>query len=60
MIFYFDFGNYVKMVRLAWNEKAPKARYYYLAVLCLAVPVVSSLHALCFLLDGIPSVPQHR
>ena len=41
------------MVRLAWNETAPKARYYYLAVLCLAVPVVSSFHAVCFFLDGI-------
>ena len=24
MIFYFDFDNYVKMLRLAWNEKAMK------------------------------------
>ena len=53
MIFYFDFANYFKMIRLAWNEKAPKARYYYLAVLCVAVPVVSSFHAVCFFLDAI-------
>jgi hypothetical protein len=53
MIFYFDFGNYFRMVRLAWNEKVPKARYYYLAVLCVAVPIVSSFHAICFFLDGI-------
>ena len=33
MLFYFDFANYFKMIRLAWNEKVPKARYYYLAVL---------------------------
>jgi len=53
MLFYFDFGNYFKMIRLAWNEAVPKARYYYLAILLLAVPVVSSFHAICFLLDGI-------
>jgi len=41
------------MVGLAWNEKAPAARYYFLAILCLAVPLVSSFHAICFFLDGI-------
>ncbi len=53
MLYMFDFANYFKMLQLAWNEKAPKARYTYLAVLCLAVPVVSSFHAVCFFLDGI-------
>jgi hypothetical protein len=53
MLFYFDFENYRKMVRLAWNEKVPKARYTYLAVLLLAVPVVATFHAVCFFLDGI-------
>ena len=53
MLFYFDFGNYFRMLRLAFYEKVPKARYYYLAVLCVAVPIVSSFHALCFLLDAI-------
>jgi len=53
MFFYFDFANYFRMIRLAWNEKVPRARYYYLAVLCFAVPMVSSFHALCFFLDGI-------
>jgi hypothetical protein len=53
MRFFFDFGNYFKMLRLAWGEKSTKARAYSLAVLCLSVPLVSSLHALCFFLDGI-------
>ena len=53
MIFFFDFANYRKMISLAWNEKIPAARYYFLAILCLAVPLVSSFHALCFFLDGI-------
>ena len=53
MFFLFDFGNYAKMVRLAWNEKVPKARYYYLAVLLVAVPIISSFHAICFLLDWL-------
>ena len=53
MLFFFDFANYFKMIRLAWNEKVPKARYYYLAVLLIATPIVSTFHALCFALDWI-------
>ncbi|MCB9726833.1 MAG: sulfotransferase [Spirochaetaceae bacterium] len=53
MFFLFDFANYLKMLRLAWNEKVPKARYYYLAVLLVAVPIVSTFHAICFLLDWL-------
>jgi hypothetical protein len=53
MLFYFDFENYRRMLGLAWNERVPKARYTYLAVLLLAVPIVASFHALCFFLDGI-------
>jgi hypothetical protein len=52
-MFYFDFGNYFKMLGLAWNETSTRARLYYLFVLLLWVPVVSSFHAVCFLLDGI-------
>jgi hypothetical protein len=53
MCFYFDFDNYFKMLGLARNEKIARARYYYLGVLCIAVPIVSSFHAICFFLDGI-------
>jgi hypothetical protein len=53
MRFFFDFGNYFRMLRLAWNEKSPQARIYYLLVLCISVPLVSSFHALCFALDGL-------
>ena len=53
MLFYFDFSNYFKMLRLAWNEKVPKARYYYLAVLLIAVPLTASFHAICFALDWL-------
>ena len=52
-MFYFDFDNYFRMVRLAWNEKIPKARTYTLAVLCLGVPITASFHAVCFLLDRV-------
>jgi hypothetical protein len=51
--FYFDFNNYARMLGLAWNEKIPKARIYYLVVLLLWVPAVSTFHAVCFFLDGI-------
>jgi hypothetical protein len=53
LIFFFDFSNYRKMVNLAWNEKNPAARFYFLAVLCITVPLISTFHALCFFLDGI-------
>lgn len=53
MRFLFDFSNYFKMIGLASREKVLKARIYYLAVLLLAVPVVSSFHAICFFLDGL-------
>ncbi|MFO0690931.1 MAG: sulfotransferase [Myxococcota bacterium] len=52
-MFFFDFANYFKMIRLAWNEKVPKARRYYLVVLLLGVPIISSFHAICFFLDRI-------
>ena len=53
MFFLFDFANYFKMLGLAWNEKVPKARYRYLAVLLIAVPITSTFHTICFFLDGI-------
>lgn len=53
MLFYFDFENYFRMLRLAWNESVPKARYYYLAVLLVATPIVATFHAICFALDWI-------
>ncbi len=53
MYFFFDFDNYFKMVRLAWNEKVPKARYYYLAVLLICTPIIAVFHAICFFLDRL-------
>jgi omega-hydroxy-beta-dihydromenaquinone-9 sulfotransferase len=53
MRFLFDFDNYFKMLGLAWNEKVPRARYYYLAVLLIGVPIISTFHAICFALDWI-------
>jgi hypothetical protein len=53
MRFHFDFGNYFKMLRLAWGEASPRARRRYLAILLLAVPPVALFHALCFALDPI-------
>jgi hypothetical protein len=60
MLFHFDFANYFAMVRLAWNEKNPRARRTYLAKLLLWVPPVSALHAICFFLDGILFPGLHR
>ncbi len=52
-MFFFDFDNYFKMVRLAWNEETQAVRFYYLAVLCLGVPLAASFHAVCFFLDEL-------
>lgn len=53
MIFHFDFAQWRRMVRLAWNEPNPMARRYFLFILCVSVPIVSSFHALCFFLDAL-------
>ena len=48
------------MLRLAFHERNPAARRYYLAVLLLWVPIVSSFHAVCFFLDGLLFPSLHR
>jgi hypothetical protein len=53
VIFHFDFANYFRMLHLAWNEPNPLARRYYLLVLLVSVPIVSTFHAICFFLDGL-------
>lgn len=53
MFFFFDFENYFKMIRLAWNEKVPKARRHYLFVLLLATPLIFVFHSICFILDWL-------
>jgi len=60
VLFHFDFGNYARMLQLAWHERNPRARRYYLAVLIFAVPLVASFHALCFFLDGLLFPGLHR
>lgn len=53
MFFFLDFENYFKMIRLAWNEKVPKARRHYLFVLLLATPLIFAFHSICFILDWL-------
>ena len=62
MLFHFDFGNWLRMLRLAWGETNPRVRRRCLAVLLLWVPPVATFHALCFFLDGLlfPSLWQTR
>ena len=60
MLFHFDFANYFRMVRLAWNEKNPRARRTYLGKLILWVPAVALFHAVCFFIDGIFFPGLHR
>jgi len=53
MLFHFNFGNYFRMLRLAFGEPDRRARGRALATLLLAVPAVASFHAVCFFLDGL-------
>ena len=59
MLFHFDFENWLRMVRLAWGEKNPWTRVFFLAKLLLWVPPVATFHALCFALDWL-LVPELR
>lgn len=60
MIFHFDFPQYIRMVKLAWNEPNPMARRYFLLILCASVPLISTFHAICFFLDGILFPGLHK
>jgi hypothetical protein len=60
MFFHFDFANYFRMLRLAWNEKNPRARRTYLVKLLLWVPPVAAFHAICFTLDALLFPGLHR
>ncbi|HVN38878.1 MAG TPA: sulfotransferase [Myxococcota bacterium] len=61
LLFYFDFATWRRMLRLAWQEQNPRNRRALLRTLLVTVPIVSSFHALCFLLDGLfPSLWQTR
>jgi hypothetical protein len=62
MLFHFDFGNWWRMVSLAWREESPRARRRYLWVLLAWVPLVAALHAVCFALDALlfPSLRRVR
>ena len=60
MLFYFDFGIYRQMLRLAREEDNPAARRRLFLVLLVLVPLVASLNAVCFFLDGILFPGLHR
>jgi hypothetical protein len=62
MLFHFDFGNWRRMIALAWREESPRARRRYLVVLLVWVPLVASFHAVCFALDPLlfPSLRRVR
>jgi omega-hydroxy-beta-dihydromenaquinone-9 sulfotransferase len=53
MLFYFDFATWLRMLRLAWREENPRNRRKLLVTLLVTVPLVSSVHAICFFLDPI-------
>ena len=53
MLFHFDFLNWRKMIATARREPDPAVRGYYLFILLVSVPIISSFHAVCFFLDGL-------
>ena len=52
MIFHFDFAIWARMVALAVRERGAR-RAWYLYRLLAWVPLVASVHAVCFFLDGL-------
>jgi len=60
VLFYFDFGIYRQMLRLAREEDNPAARRRLFLVLLVLVPAVASVNAVCFFLDGILFPGLHR
>ena len=60
MLFYFDFAIYRQMLRLARDEDNPATRRQLLFVLLVVVPLVASVNAVCFFLDGILFPGLHR
>jgi omega-hydroxy-beta-dihydromenaquinone-9 sulfotransferase len=51
--FYFDAGNYLKMVRLARAEPDRERRRSLYRTFLLVVPAMATLHAVCFALDPV-------
>ena len=60
VLFYFDFAIYRQMLRLAREEDNPRGRRRLYFVLLVLVPVVASVNAVCFFLDGILFPGLHR
>ncbi len=53
MFFYFDFAQWRRLIRLARQEPTPMARRYFLFILGVSVPLISTFHAICFFLDAL-------
>ena len=53
MRFYFDFATWRRMVRLAAREPLARTRRKLLVRLLIVVPLVASVHAVCFFLDAL-------
>jgi hypothetical protein len=53
MFFHFDFGNWARMIHLAFGEKRASLRAWFLYRLLVWVPLVAGFHAVCFFLDAL-------
>jgi len=60
VFFFFDFQMWARMLRVSWREPDGRLRRKMLVRLLVFVPLVSSLHAVCFFLDGILFPGLHR
>jgi hypothetical protein len=58
--FHFDFRMWAALLRLAWRDPHPAGRRRMLVRLLVYVPLVASLHAVCFFLDGLLFPRLHR
>lgn len=50
---YFDFTIYLRMVRLAFREPDRRGRRLALLMTLVIVPIMSTIHAICFALDNV-------
>lgn len=51
--FYFDWANYVTMLRLLRADPDPARRRKLLAAFLIGVPILAALHTVCFALDPL-------
>lgn len=53
MLYYFDFANWLRLIRLAAAVPSRRQRRGLMRLLLVAIPLRALVHSVCFVLDGI-------